>query len=98
MFALDYQLTTDCKLSGIKIAKVINNTDNTAQERVWVRVLGVHDMDNEDPEYSIVAHHLAPSKSSSGEIPDVDDWVWVMFPDENNPNLCLWLGWVRHGN
>lgn len=98
MFGLDYQLPTDCNLSGLKIAEVINNVDNTAQERVWVRVIGVHDMDIKEPEYCIVAHHLAPSKSNSGEIPDVGDYIWVMFPDVNNPMYCLWLGWVRHGS
>jgi hypothetical protein len=85
-------------LIGFKLAKVIKNKDSKAQERVIVRVLGVHDMDSADPDYGIYAMHCAPSKSNSGEIPDVDDMLWVFFPDPTDPNLCVYIGWVRHGN
>lgn len=96
MFGIDMGLNgSDCSLEGIKIAKVVNNADPKAQERVYVRVMGVHDMSVEDPEYGIWSMHCAPSKSASGEIPDVDDWLYVLFPDKTDPNLCLWIGWVR---
>jgi hypothetical protein len=87
---------SDCDLLGFKIAQVVKNKDAKAQERVWVRVIGVHDMKSTDPDYGILAIHCAPSKSNSGEIPDIGDFLWVVFPDMVNPNFCLWLGWVRH--
>lgn len=99
MFGIDMGLNgSDVSLKGIKVAKVIANGDPKAQERVFVRVIGVHDMSNEAEEYGIWAHHLAPSKSNSGEIPDVDDFIYVVFPDENDPNTCLWLGWCRYSS
>lgn len=98
MFSIEHNLLkgSDVSLDGIFIAKVVSNADPKAQERVYVRVIGVHDMTNEDPEYGIWAMHCAPSKSNSGEVPDVDDYIYVMFPDKSNPNLCLWFGWVRY--
>lgn len=85
----------DVSLSGIKKALVVDDKDPLCLERVRVRVLGVHDMENKDPENSIWAEHLAPSKMTSGEIPDIDDWLYVIFQDENEPMSCLWIGWVR---
>lgn len=87
---------SDCDLSGVKIAKCISNADPKAQERVWVRVYGVHDMQSTDPEYGIWASHCAPSKYTSGEFPDVDDHIYVMFPDIKDPNQCIYLGYCRH--
>ena len=99
MYGIDMGLNgSDCDLSGIKIAKVVNNADPKAQERVYVRVIGVHDMDpkrDSDPDYGIWANHCAYSKAASGEIPDVNDFVYVMFPDLSDPNHCLWIGWCR---
>jgi hypothetical protein len=96
MFGLDYELNgCDVSLEGIKIAKVITNADATAQEKVFVRVIGVHNMDQSDPEYGIIARHCAPSKNSSGEIPEVGDMLYGFFIN-NNPNQFAWIGWVRH--
>lgn len=96
MFALEYAaMTNDVSLSGMFLAKVLKNPDPKAQERVWVRVMGVHDMENSNKEYGIWAHHLAYSKGTSGEIPEVGDWLWVVFPDQYNPNLCLYIGYAR---
>ena len=89
---------TDCDLSGIKQAQVVTNADPTAQERVFVRVLGVHDMSSTDVNYGIPSLHCAPSRNSSGEIPEVGDWLWVMFPDITNPAYCIYLGFVRHSS
>ena len=98
MFGLDYQLNgCDVSLDGLKIAKVISNADATAQEKVFIRVIGVHRMDETDPEYGIIARHCAPSKGGSGEIPEVDDMLYVMFMN-GDPNQCVWLGWCRHAN
>lgn len=86
---------SDVSLRGIFIAKVVENSDPKALERVKVRVIGVHDMENESKENSIWANHLAPSKSGSGEIPDVDDYLYVTFLDPDDPMSCIWMGWVR---
>jgi len=86
---------SDCDLSGIKLAQVVSNVDPTSQEKVFVRVLGVHDMTNTNLDYGIPAHHCAPSQNSSGEIPEVDSWLYVMFPDISNPSYCVYLGFAR---
>jgi hypothetical protein len=88
-------LHSEPTLDGLYLAKVIENSDPLCLERVKVRVLGVHDWDNEDKENSIWAMHLAPSKQSSGEIPDPEDWLWVTFIRPDDPMSCLWLGWAR---
>jgi len=94
MLGLEHRLNNEVNLSGIFLAKVIENMDPTALERVRVRVLGVHDMDNDVPGNSVWAHHLAYSKAASGEIPDKDDWIYVMFLN-NDPMSIVWLGWAR---
>lgn len=86
---------SEVSLAGIHIAKVVDNNDPKAMERVLVRVLGIHDMENEKLDNAIWADRIAFSKFSSGDIPDVDDFVYVMFPKGNNPMKVLWLGWVR---
>jgi len=88
---------SDCSLSGLKIAKVIKNNDPKAQERVWVRVIGVHDMESTDDDYCIEAKHCAYSKSNSGEFPDKGDMVYGFFID-NNPNHFVYIGYVRYSN
>lgn len=85
---------SDCSLVGLKIAKVIKITDNKAQERVWVRVIGVHDMESTDESYCIEARHIAPSKANSGEFPDKDDMIYGLFMNDD-PNVFYYLGWVR---
>ena len=92
----DYKLDgADCRLDGLHIAKVIKTADPKAQERVWVRVIGVHDMMSTDPDYCIEARHIAASKSGSGEFPDKDDLIYVMFM-QGDPNVCYYLGWARY--
>jgi len=94
MLGKEYNLASESSLSGLFIAEVTDNMDPRALERVRARVIGVHDMDNLDPENSIWIQHLAPSKGSSGEIPDVGDYIAVMFL-QNDPMTCFWLGWLR---
>ena len=86
---------SECSLDGIQIAKVVDNNDPKAMERVLVRVIGVHDMENEDPINAIWADRIAFSKFSSGDIPDVGDYLYVIFPNRVDPMRVLWLGWVR---
>ena len=94
MLGHELGLNTEVVLDGIFIAKVIDNADPKALERVRVRVIGGHNMENEDKKNSIWAAHLCPSKSNSGEIPDVDDFLYVTFI-QGNPSTCLWIGWAR---
>lgn len=93
MLGYEYN-SPEVNLSGIFIGKVVDNADPKALERIKIRVIGVHDMENEDKKNSIWAAHLAPSKSNSGEIPDIDDFLYVTFL-QNDPSSCVWLGWVR---
>lgn len=95
MNGVDLRLDNEVSLDGLHIALVVNNADPKAIERVRVRVLGVHDMTNEDPENSLWAEHCAPMKSESGEIPDIGDYVYVMFL-QNCPTTIVWLGYVRY--
>lgn len=94
MLGKELTLNNEVVLDGLFIAKVIDNADPKALERVRVRVIGVHDMENEDKKNSIWAYHLCPSKQNSGEIPDVDDFLYVTFL-QGNPSHCLWVGWCR---
>lgn len=94
MFGYELKTDNEIDLGGIFIGQVIDNADPKALERIRVRVIGVHDMDNTSKDNSIWAQHIAPSKSNSGEIPDVDDFVYIMF-FQKDPNAALWLGWVR---
>jgi hypothetical protein len=94
MFGIEHSLDNEVDLGGIFIALVVDNMDPKALERVRVRVLGVHDMDNKIKDNSIWANHIAPSKSKSGEIPDIDDYVYVQFL-QKDPMCPIWLGWLR---
>ncbi len=86
---------SDVDLSGLKIAKVINNSDPLSIERIRVRILGVHDFENETSENSIWANHCAPSRDDSGQIPDEGNWVYGMFLDKNDPMSFVWFGYCR---
>ena len=93
MFGLEYSIN-EIDLSGLFIGLVIDRIDPKKLERIKVRVIGVHDMENEKPENSVWCSKLATSKSKSGEIPDVGDYVYIMFlgKDPMNP---IYLGWVK---
>ena len=96
MYGMDFELKgCDVTLDGLKIGVVVENSDPTAQEKVLVRVIGVHDMKNTDPNYGVIARHCAFSKGTSGEIPEIGDYLYVMFIN-GDPNQCVWIGFVRH--
>jgi hypothetical protein len=94
MFGIEYSTNSEVDLKGIFIALVVDNADPKALERIKIRVLGVHDMENENPDNSLWASHIAPSKSASGELPDKDDFVYVQFL-QGDPMNPLWIGWCR---
>lgn len=95
MLGFEWNENNEVNLTGIFIAQVIDNKDPKASERVLVRVIGVHDMENLDPDNGVWANHCRPSKQNSGEIPDVDDFLYVMFV-QGNPMHIIWLGWVNY--
>ena len=82
-------------LEGLKKAEVVFVDDPKKLERVRVRVVGIHDMNKTDLEYSIWAEHIAPSRKTSGDLPEVGDYVYVLF-DKNNPLKCYWIGFCRY--
>lgn len=82
-------------LRGIKIAEVVSNEDPKLQERVLVRVLGVHNMKNTDIENAVWAHHCAPTRDGAGDLPEPGDFIYVIFPDVTNPMAIIWLGFAR---
>ena len=95
---------TDVSLSGIFIGKVLNNIDPMARERLFVRVIGVHDISDgfSNKEFGIWVEHCAPSLYRTGDIPDINDDVYMMFMNNNidglNPNSGIWLGCVLKNN
>lgn len=82
-------------LRGLKVAEVVSNTDPKLQERILVRVLGVHNMKNTTIDNAVWAHHCAPTRDGSGSLPEPGDYVYVLFPDPGNPMAIIWLGFVR---
>lgn len=79
---------------GIFEAKVVSNQDPKHRERIKVQVIGMHDLSNNIVENSIWADHCAPYKSSTGDLPEIGDLVYIMFKNKNI-NACIWIGFVR---
>lgn len=94
MFGHEARTDAEVDLSGIFIGLVVDNADPKALERVKIRVLGVHDMENENQDNAIWCSHVAPSRDSSGELPEKDDFVYVQFV-QKDPMHPVWIGWVR---
>lgn len=83
----------------VYIGKVLNNVDNLKQERLFVRVLGIHDIgDNfSDKNYGIWADNGIAIKNFSGYIPSINDYVYIMFVNGiDDPMNAIYLGVVRH--
>lgn len=83
------------KLSGLFLGVVVDNRDPLGLERVKVRVVGLHDLNSKDPEYSIWARRCCPSKYvNNGDIPEIGDVLYIMFLNEDYTQ-AVWLGWAR---
>ncbi len=82
-------------LSGLKIAYVVSNEDPKCQERVLVRVLGIHNLENMSTDNGVWAYHCAPYRSTSGDLPEPGDYIYVLFPNRTDPMNIVWLGYVR---
>jgi hypothetical protein len=85
-------------LNNLYIAKVLNNADPLKQERVFCRVIGMHDIIDKfsDKEYGIWINNGIAIKNFSGYIPDIDDFIYVMFVNDNDPMHAVYFGIVRH--
>lgn len=82
-------------LRGIRVAEVVSSADPKLQERLLVRVIGVHNLQNKSVDNGVWAHHCAPTSTGAGDLPEPGDYVYVMFPDTGNPMAIIWLGFVR---
>jgi len=84
-------------LTGLFIGKVLKNIDTLKQERIFVRILGVHDIKDNfaDKEYGIWVENGIAIKNFNGYVPDINDFVYIMFID-NNPMFAVYFGIVRH--
>jgi len=86
-------------LSGIFIAKVINNNDEKKRERVKVNIIGVHKISDD---IGIWAENGVSIPFFSGYIPRVNDFVYVMFLKSSNsiydPERAVYLGVVKYNN
>ncbi len=82
-------------LKGTHIAQVVSNFDPKCQERVLVRVMGLHDLELKTLENAVWAHHCSPTRDACGELPEEDDYIYVIFPNEEDPMYILWIGFVR---
>lgn len=74
---------------------IVNNVDESNARRVQVRVLSIHPM-ADDENYNLVPDECLPwarpaipitaGKTSGNvgefDVPDVDDWVWLFFEDD----------------
>jgi len=95
MFGKDLGLIPNANTRGWKIAKVVSNEDPKGQERVLIRVLGVHNLNNTDIDNAIWAYHCAPNRSGSGDLPVAGDWIWGQFISPSDFMTFLWFGFVR---
>lgn len=95
MLNKDNYFNAGLDLSGIKIALVVSNEDPKGQERLLVRVLGVHNLENESKDNAIWAYHCAPTRNASGDLPEAGDFVYVLFPSRSDCMTIIWLGFVR---
>lgn len=89
----------DVSLTGVFYAKVLNNVDPLGVQRLFVRVLGVHDViDNfTDTSYGIWINHKCATRYRTGDIPKIGDLVYMEFMNINgklNPNIGVWSGVV----
>lgn len=96
MFYEEFKNQVPNNLKGIKIAEVVSNEDAKMQERVLVRVIGIHNMANKDISNAVWANHCSPFRGASGDLPEPGDFLYVMFPDEKDPMSILWMGFVQY--
>ncbi len=79
----------------LHIAKVISNEDELKRERIFVRVIGIHDMDNESSDNGIWLENGISTPFTSGYIPEVDSFVYIQLFNERI-DKGIYLGQVRY--
>lgn len=95
MLGKEDSFNSNIELGGLKIAYVVSNEDPKCQERVLVRVLGIHNLEIDSMDNGIWAYHCAPYRSTSGDLPEEGDYVYVLFPNRVDPMNIVWLGFAR---
>jgi len=79
-------------LQGIYIAEVLNNLDPKERERVYCRVIGVHDMESEN---GIWIENGISNYYESGNIPQIGQKIYIMFL-HNDCNKAIYFGQVKY--
>jgi len=79
----------------LHIAKVISNEDELKRERIFVRVVGIHDMDDESSENGMWLENGISTPFTSGYIPEVDSFVYIQLFNERI-DKGIYLGQVRY--
>lgn len=95
MYGSDDPIFPNADLRGWKHAQVVSNEDPKSQERVLVRVMGIHNMANTDTDNAIWAHHCAPTRTASGDLPEPGDWLYGHFVNTKDFMAFIWFGFVR---
>lgn len=95
MYGKDIGFIPNADLRGWKHAQVVSNEDPKGQERILVRVLGVHNMANTDTDNAIWANHCAPVRTASGDLPEPGDWLYGQFVNSKDFMAFIWFGYVR---
>jgi len=95
MLSQDESYISSLSLTGLKVAIVVSNEDPKCQERLLIRVLGVHNLENKVIDNGIWANHCSPFRSASGDLPEPGEFVYVVFPNRFDPMSIIWMGFVR---
>lgn len=84
-------MNKEITLDGIFEAKVLDNKDPYNSERLLVSVGAIHAED-----VGVWAEHVCYSNNVSGDVPMINDTVYVMFLKDFNgdcsPFRCVWVG------
>jgi len=90
----------DIDLSGMFIGLVVANNDELQRERIFCRIVGIHNINDQNSLNGIWVENANSSAYESGKIPKVNDYVYLMFlKDVNNeydPNKAIYFGVVRY--
>ncbi len=81
-------------LEGIYIGEVISGKDPKMRGRALVRIIGLHDFEDEDESNSIWAEMCSPTQHGF-EAPEIGNFVYIMFRSKFDPSSAIYLGYVN---
>ena len=81
-------------LSGLNIAKVLDDKDPNGRERFFGKVVGLHDMNSSD-DTGIWIENGMSDFYTSGNVPPIGTYVYVMF-QQNDINKAVYFGQVKY--